>query len=106
MQRLLPLQDGGFSKSSHFWIICFFFERFVTQNTSNKLAESILTCFRQFKFLAQIEFFTKAIAHGPRKGYSLCKMADFQNRLISGIFVVFSSGFMHRVFLIRLQNRF
>ena len=27
------------------------------------------------------------------KGYSLCKMADFQNGLISGLFGVFSSGF-------------
>ena len=29
-------------------------------------------------------------------GYSLCLMADFQNALISGIFVVFSSGFLQR----------
>ena len=27
------------------------------------------------------------------KGYSFCKMADFQNGLISRIFGVFSSGF-------------
>ena len=30
------------------------------------------------------------------KGYSLCMMADFQNGLISRIFSVFSSGFLHR----------
>ena len=29
-------------------------------------------------------------------GYSLCMMADFQNGLISRIFRVFSSGFLHR----------
>ena len=29
-------------------------------------------------------------------GYSLCMMADFQNALISPIFGVFSSGFLHR----------
>ena len=29
-------------------------------------------------------------------GYSLCMMADFQNGLISRIFDVFSSGFLHR----------
>ena len=29
-------------------------------------------------------------------GYSLCMMADFQNGLISGVFSVFSSGFLHR----------
>ena len=29
-------------------------------------------------------------------GYSLCMMADFQNALISRIFVVFSSGFLQR----------
>ena len=28
-------------------------------------------------------------------GYSLCMMADFENALISGIFGVFSSGFLH-----------
>ena len=28
--------------------------------------------------------------------YSLCMMADFQNGLISGIFSVFFSGFLHR----------
>ena len=35
----------------------------------------------------------------PGKVYSLCKMADFQNRLISGIFGVFSIGFLHRTTL-------
>ena len=29
-------------------------------------------------------------------GYSLCMMADFQNGLISRIFGLFSSGFLHR----------
>ena len=29
-------------------------------------------------------------------GYSLCMMADFQNGLISQIFSVFWSGFLHR----------
>ena len=33
------------------------------------------------------------------KGYSLCMMADFQNGLISRIFGVFSSGFLHRTTL-------
>ena len=32
-------------------------------------------------------------------GYSLCMMADFQNVLISRIFSVFSSGFLHRTTL-------
>ena len=40
------------------------------------------------------------------KGYSLCTMADFQNRLISQIFGVFSSGFLHRTTLMCLKNRF
>ena len=35
-------------------------------------------------------------------GYSLCKMADFQNGLISRIFGVFSSGFLHRTTLVCL----
>ena len=29
-------------------------------------------------------------------GYSLCMIADFQNGLISGLFSVFQSGFLHR----------
>ena len=32
-------------------------------------------------------------------GYSLCMMADFQNGLISRIFVGFWSGFLHRTTL-------
>ena len=32
-------------------------------------------------------------------GYGLCMMADFQNALISRIFGVFSSGFLHRTTL-------
>ena len=32
-------------------------------------------------------------------GYSLCMMADFPNALISPIFGVFSSGFLHRTTL-------
>ena len=28
-------------------------------------------------------------------GYSLCMMADFENALISRLFDVFSSGFLH-----------
>ena len=30
-------------------------------------------------------------------GYNLCMMADFQNALISPIFGVFLSGFLHRL---------
>ena len=33
------------------------------------------------------------------KSYSLCMMGDFQNRLFSRIFGVFSSGFLHRTTL-------
>ena len=36
------------------YLVCF--ERFFAQNISNKLAESILTCFRQFNFLAVVEY--------------------------------------------------
>ena len=38
------------------------------------------------------------------QGYSLCTMADFQNRLMSRIFGVFSSGFLHRTTLMWLRN--
>ena len=39
-------------------------------------------------------------------GYSLCIMADFQNGLISGIFGVFWSGFLHTTTLNGFQNGF
>ena len=32
-------------------------------------------------------------------GYSLCMMADFENALISRIFGIFLSGFLHRTTL-------
>ena len=39
-------------------------------------------------------------------GYSLCMMADFQNGLISRIFSVFGSGFLHMTTLNDLYNGF
>ena len=39
-------------------------------------------------------------------GYSLWMMADFQNGLISRIFSVFWSGFLHRTTLNDLYNEF
>ena len=39
-------------------------------------------------------------------GYSLCMMADFQNALISGIFGLFLSGFLHRTILNDFYNTF
>ena len=38
--------------------------------------------------------------------YSLCMVADFQNGLISLIFGVFLSGFLHRTTLNDFQNTF
>ena len=61
--REWPFKDGRFSTSSHFWNIWCFFERLFAQNYSNVNIESILTCFGEFKILAQIEYFAKAIAH-------------------------------------------
>ena len=39
-------------------------------------------------------------------GYSLCMMADFQNGLISQLFSVFWSGFLHRTTVNDLLNVF
>ena len=46
--------------------LVFFRAVFCTGLYSNMNTESILTCFRQFKFLALIEYFAKAIAFGRR----------------------------------------
>ena len=78
-----------------------FFELFFAHNFSNVNTDSILTIFREVKFLAQIQYFAKAMA--PCKGYSLSKMADFQQRLVSGIFGVFSSVFSTE--LIQCEHR-
>ena len=66
MQR----QHGRFLKSSHFRNIWCFFERVFAQNLSVKLAQSILTCFREFRFLAQVEYFAKAIAHAKAMAFA------------------------------------
>ena len=39
-------------------------------------------------------------------GYGLCLMADFQNALISRIFSVLGSGFLHRTTLNDFYNGF
>ena len=44
-------------------IFTVFFEQFFAQNYSNVNTEWILKCFREFKILAKIEYFAKAIAH-------------------------------------------
>ena len=43
---------------------------------------------------------------GFSMGYNLFVMADFQNALISRIFGVFSSGFLHRTTLNDLKSGF
>ena len=44
--------------------LVFFRAVFFAENYSNVNTESVLTCFREFKFLAQTDYFAKAIAHG------------------------------------------
>ena len=55
--------------------------------------------FLEYQFLGQSEDFAWAIAFAYM-------MADFQNALISQIFSVFWSGFLHRTTLNDLQNGF
>ena len=52
------------------------------------LLEWFFACFWNFLFLTQTDYFAKAIAFAWAI-YSLCKMADSQNRLISRVFSVF-----------------
>ena len=96
--KLTTLHNGRFSKSSHFSNIRCFLTRFFAQNNSNVIKESFFACFFWILIFDPNWPFCKA--------YSLCAMADFQNRLISRIFGVFSSGFSHRTSLIWLNNRF
>ena len=56
-----------------------------------------MTCRMDFDMFFRILIFDLQL--GFCMGYSLCIMADFQNALISRIFRVFSSGFLHRTFV-------
>ena len=108
--RLQSLQDSRFSKLSYFSNIWCFCERFFAQNSSNAVVESFLACSCPFQFSSQSDHFQKAI-YSLCIGYSLCKMAVFQNRLIflnicCCCCFFFSSGFLHGTPLIWLQNRF
>ena len=62
--------------------------------------EQLRCCFTMVfgKFLAFYFYPNPAFC----KAYSPCKMADFKNRLISPIFGVFSSGFLHTTTLMFL----
>ena len=56
----------------------------------------------QLKMICRMDFdmFFGILIFDPKSGfcmgYSLCMMADFENALISRIFVVLSSGFLQR----------
>ena len=65
----------------------FFLERFFALNNCKWFVEWMLTC-----FFGILIFEPK---WGFCMGYSLCMVADFQNALISWIFRVFWSGFLH-----------
>ena len=65
-----------------------FLGRFFAHNNSKLFVEWILTCFFEFEFLSQSEDFAWAIAFA---GWPI-----FKNALISRIFGVFWSVFLHR----------
>ena len=73
-----------------------FLKRFFAQNNSNMIKESFFGSF----------FFNFWLKLSVCQGYSLCMMADFENRLTSWIFGVSSSGFLHTTTLSSLKNRF
>ena len=73
-----------------------FLNRFFAQNNSNMIKESFFCMFFWIWIFDPNWLFCK--------GYSLCMMADFQNRLISRIFGVFSSGLLQKTTLTWLKN--
>ena len=77
-------------------IFVVFFERFFAQNIPNKLAELILTCFRHFKFLDQIEYFAKAIAHG--KDIAIARWPTFKIVLYLEYLLFFQAVFCTEYF--------
>ena len=79
-----------FPKLCHFSNISYFFEWFFAQNNSDNLLQWFFACFWHFQFLTLPDHFSKAIDFAC---YILCKMADFENSLISLIFPVFFERF-------------
>ena len=63
-----------------------------------------MICRMDFDMFFRILIFEPKL--GSCKGYSLCIIAHFENGLISGIFLVFSSGFLHRTTLNDFNNGF
>ena len=63
-----------------------------------------MICRRYFDIFFGILIFE--LKSGFCMGYSLCMKADFQNGLISRIFSVFCSGFLHRETPNELYNGF
>ena len=57
-----------------------------------------MICRMDFDMFFGILTFEPILIFEPKGGFcmGLCMMADFQNALISGIFGVFWSGFLHR----------
>ena len=70
--------------------VCFHF--FFAQKKCSVLVQPCCPC-----FLAMLIFYPN---WAFCKGYTLCQIADFQNRLISRIFGVFSNGILHRTTLV------
>ena len=94
---ILPRHVGRFSKSSHFSNIWCFLTRFFAQSNSNVIKEIV---FRMFFLISIFD-----VKWPFSQGYGLWTMADVQNRLISRIFGVFSSGSLHKTTLMWLKNR-
>ena len=58
-------------------IIGVFSSVFFPQNYFNVNTEPILTCFREFKFLTQIEYFAKAIAFARRPIFNIVLFLEY-----------------------------
>ena len=71
-------------------IFCLF-QRFFAQNNSSVLIDMFFCMFLDILIFDPNSTFCRG--YRLCMGYSHCKMADFQNRLIARIFGVFSSGF-------------
>ena len=101
-----------------YWLFCKVYSLCMMADFQNRLISRIFGVFSSGFFYTttliwlknNLSYFFWILIFHPNwlfhQGYSLCMMADFENRLISTIFGVLSSGFMHRTTLIWLKNRF
>ena len=92
---------GHYQNPLIFRILAGFLEPFFAQNNSNMFVETFFTCFRQFYFLTQTEYFAWAIAFALWPFLAILKMLS-----LFVYYLFFGAVFLRRTTLLCLQKGF